>query len=28
LQHLGQSVDHTVGAIGVELPEGGKRHFP
>ena len=22
LQHLGQSVDHTVGAIGVELPEG------
>ena len=21
LQHLGQSVDHTVGAIGVELPE-------
>jgi len=22
LEHLGQSVDHTVGAIGVELPEG------
>lgn len=22
LQHLGQSVDHTIGAIGVELPEG------
>ncbi len=27
LQHLGQSVDHTVGAIGVELPEG-KAPFP
>ena len=22
LQHLGQAVDHTVGALGVELPEG------
>ena len=22
LQHLGQAVDHTVRALGVELPEG------
>ena len=22
LQHLGQAVDHTVGPLGVELPEG------